>query len=326
MISLTCTSCKAILEVDDAFAGGVCRCQHCGAIQTVPAHLKASSKKKTGKAAKTLYSKPSRDEAMPSSGLEQLAQVVSSSGLSPGLLAEAPGGHNSRMASSAKIHRIRLIAIGIVVVLGIIFFLLPGAKPAAPTNAAAPINSPAAPTPAAVKSPNFCGVPITAKSVTYVLDCGSGTGDLFSYLKEAAFQSVSTLGSGRQFQIVFWSNGSDQAFPSSGPTFATPANIESAHRLLDGVFAHGQSDAGPALKRAVAGSPELIILATGKSAQLDDAFVTQVLGIIGSSTVSVQTFDVGASEPSNAMRTIAQRTGGGAHALSEAELRQQVKD
>jgi hypothetical protein len=36
MIKITCTSCQALLSMDDAFAGGVCRCQHCGAIQTVP--------------------------------------------------------------------------------------------------------------------------------------------------------------------------------------------------------------------------------------------------------------------------------------------------
>ncbi len=44
MIRISCTSCKAVLSVDDAFAGGVCRCQHCGTIQVVPASLKPSSK------------------------------------------------------------------------------------------------------------------------------------------------------------------------------------------------------------------------------------------------------------------------------------------
>ena len=36
MIALRCTNCRQTLEIDDAFAGGVCRCSHCGAIQTVP--------------------------------------------------------------------------------------------------------------------------------------------------------------------------------------------------------------------------------------------------------------------------------------------------
>ena len=30
------------LEIDDAFAGGVCRCQHCGTIQTVPSKKRAA--------------------------------------------------------------------------------------------------------------------------------------------------------------------------------------------------------------------------------------------------------------------------------------------
>jgi hypothetical protein len=42
MIRIACTHCKTVLTVDDAFAGGVCRCQHCGTIQVVPAHLKSS--------------------------------------------------------------------------------------------------------------------------------------------------------------------------------------------------------------------------------------------------------------------------------------------
>jgi len=64
MISLTCTSCKRGLEIDDAFAGGVCRCQHCGTIQTVPAALKQGGRPSTpiGKSPtvqKTLYQKQS---------------------------------------------------------------------------------------------------------------------------------------------------------------------------------------------------------------------------------------------------------------------------
>jgi hypothetical protein len=58
MISLTCTSCKKVLQIDDAFAGGVCRCQYCGTIQTVPAALKQQSRAGApaqGTGARTLY-------------------------------------------------------------------------------------------------------------------------------------------------------------------------------------------------------------------------------------------------------------------------------
>jgi len=78
MISITCTNCQSVLTIDDAFAGGVCRCQFCGTIQTVPskaeAALHASGVTTT---TKSLYHKenapsPSRAESS-GTGLEDLA-------------------------------------------------------------------------------------------------------------------------------------------------------------------------------------------------------------------------------------------------------------
>lgn len=92
MIRLTCTVCKTEMQIDDAFAGGACRCQHCGTIQTVPKHLKPSPP--TGKPnptkaqstaagpAKPLYEKRVRPDLGMSSGLDELAEIVASSGLS----------------------------------------------------------------------------------------------------------------------------------------------------------------------------------------------------------------------------------------------------
>ena len=81
MISLTCTSCKRVLEIDDAFAGGVCRCQHCGTIQTVPSSLKNSANP-AGTGAKTLYQRQSRG------GASTVAEAAS--GLSSSLPAAEP--------------------------------------------------------------------------------------------------------------------------------------------------------------------------------------------------------------------------------------------
>src|ERR687895_772033 len=55
MISINCTQCQQHLEMDDAFAGGVCRCQYCGTIQTVPSHLKKKGTAPQPAGAKTLY-------------------------------------------------------------------------------------------------------------------------------------------------------------------------------------------------------------------------------------------------------------------------------
>jgi len=72
VISIPCTSCQKVLTVDEAFAGGVCRCQHCGTIQTVPAHLKQGSKDRSGPPAKTLYRHPSRGDSSVGTGLQNL--------------------------------------------------------------------------------------------------------------------------------------------------------------------------------------------------------------------------------------------------------------
>src|ERR671913_500563 len=84
MISITCTNCQTQLSIDDAFAGGVCRCQHCGTIQTVPSKKKAGAGATAAglgvKTPKTLYAKRVRDASV-GTGLDELAEVVTSSGL-----------------------------------------------------------------------------------------------------------------------------------------------------------------------------------------------------------------------------------------------------
>ena len=90
MIRISCTQCHAVLEIDDAFAGGVCRCQHCGTIQTVPRqaprHTPANSASPRPipqtDSTRALYQ--NSRETTPS-GLEDLASAVASSGLGSGL-------------------------------------------------------------------------------------------------------------------------------------------------------------------------------------------------------------------------------------------------
>ena len=65
MISVICTQCRAQLEMDDAFAGGVCRCQYCGTIQTVP----SLSKLKQRQAAPTATPVPASVTALPTGGV-----------------------------------------------------------------------------------------------------------------------------------------------------------------------------------------------------------------------------------------------------------------
>src|SRR5205814_5555934 len=72
-----------LLQIDDAFAGGVCRCKHCGTIQTVPSKSHRSSATAIKQpASKALFQQKVRVDAGAGTGLDDLAEVVASSGLS----------------------------------------------------------------------------------------------------------------------------------------------------------------------------------------------------------------------------------------------------
>lgn len=100
MIQLECSNCKAVLAIDDAFAGGVCRCQHCGTIQTVPKPGKDKAAAADSESPKALFKRKARIESALSpynDGLDRAADEMDSSG---GLSASAIAGAAMRRSSS----------------------------------------------------------------------------------------------------------------------------------------------------------------------------------------------------------------------------------
>lgn len=150
MIRINCTNCKAQLSIDEAFAGGVCRCQYCGTIQTVPKHLRtgagAPGTVKAGNGdSKALYKRKARTdrgEVGLSSGLDAIADAVASSGLSGSGLANYGGGRPKAAGAAAppqaKNRMVPLLvgaAILIVLLSGVVIgLLMKGGTPAAPGN------------------------------------------------------------------------------------------------------------------------------------------------------------------------------------------------
>ena len=122
MITITCTSCKKTLSIDDAFAGAVCRCQFCGTIQTVPAKG-AAQKAAAGaaKGSKTLFENKARVPGS-GSGLDELADIVHSSGLSDSRLRKQP----APPPRPAKNNLMPLlgVAVAVIVILLIIVLVL----------------------------------------------------------------------------------------------------------------------------------------------------------------------------------------------------------
>ncbi len=101
MIQLQCTQCNTVLSIDDAFAGGVCRCQHCGTIQTVPTKAQAAQAGGNSEqpSPQPLFKRKGRIESALSpysDDLEQAADQIPSSGIAAGALTN---GLNRRSAT-----------------------------------------------------------------------------------------------------------------------------------------------------------------------------------------------------------------------------------
>lgn len=138
MIRLSCTNCKTVLTIDDGFAGGVCRCQRCGTIQTVPSRLKNTESasddtrahESDDKSSKTLYQRQNHAEENIGTGLDQLAEVIAGSGLSRGGLSDSlPKPKPAAVIATPARRKIPWLAIAgiiILILIGIIIWLLLG--------------------------------------------------------------------------------------------------------------------------------------------------------------------------------------------------------
>jgi hypothetical protein len=164
-------------------------------------------------------------------------------------------------------------------------------------------------------------MPLKGETVIYVLDRGDSTRDSFGDLKSATLRSIASLGSGRKFQIIFWNNGSDEAYPKNWPVYATGDNLSAAERAIDDVAAHGKTQITSAMKKAMDGDPSEIVIATGKAWDLDDSFVKTIDQIRSDKPVRINTISLGDPGASTALQTVAARGRGAFKTLSENELK-----
>lgn len=333
VISLTCTNCKTTLTIDDAFAGGVCRCQHCGTIQTVPSRLKRSPAAQQQDAApppappsKALYRRQGGAEG--GTGLDDLADAVASSGLSGSGLGAGhrPSRQTTAVAKANRAHAALAIAGAIIVLLGVavVWLATHRGEPAIPESDGA--SSELAAEKPAPAEPAFLDIPLHGSTVIYLVDRGSGTQKSFGDIKAAVERSLATLGPDRKFQVVFWNNGTDDAFPSSSPTYATRPNLQAARRAMENISAFGKTDVVPAMTKAMQAKPDEIVLVTGKAWNLDEAFASSIMQLRGEhAPLPIHTIAVGGSDDNQVLGSIAKRTGGEHRELSEGQLHEQVQ-
>ena len=323
MIRLQCSNCGEALEVDDAFAGGVCRCRHCGAIQTVPADGSGEGSAPP----KPLYRR--EEQKSDASGLDELASVVSSGMLSSSALnARRAGGTRRKPVpkrdlgepSAKGMDRRLATALGVAAVLGVLAIGLAVAL----VTGGEPAEVEAGPE---VAAPTFAGLPL-GRRVAWVVDRGTDTAEAFGPVNDLILRAAAELPAGSSFQVVYWQRrGLDDAPPSvPGRSLraVSPGAIDQARERIADLPTGGSTDALPALALALAEDPDTVVLVTGKGWALDAGFADRVLETLGEADVTLHTLAVGTDTSDGVGRplaTIAQATGGEFRALGLPALR-----
>ena len=338
MIRLSCTNCREVLTIDDAFAGGVCRCQHCGTIQTVPATAGASATEVAvggpalgGGRNGSVFGGPAHE----GTGLDELAGAVASSGLSSRRLRQPAVGERPATAAARpparRTNPMPLFAVAgvvIAVLVGVVVYLAtrgPTVNPA--TNAPRGSIPTAGATPATPASATFCGSPLAGDTVVYLLDRGQSSQEVLGAVEDATLKSAASLGSGKHFQVVFWDNGGELvAYPPVGTAYATGSNVDAARAALKDVAAYGQTDVKPALTMALGQHPDTIVIATAKGWSLDEQWAKDVLAARGASAARIDTFSLGGGTAPDGggtppLKVVADATGGTYREVSNADLK-----
>jgi len=335
MISIICTKCRTQLTIDEAFAGGVCRCQHCGTIQTVPTHLKNSARPAapgSPPGSKTLYQRRANSDA--GTGLDDLADAVAtSSGLGSRRLRNATGTATAadRKAPPQIIPKrtnpLPLLIIGAVLILaligfGILIVMHNNAPPAIvnpnPSDTFGGLPKPQN-TPGTAMGPSFCGVPLDGPGVVYVLDRGSASDPFFDPLKAVLYRSLDLIGPTKKFAVVLTDNGSTNlTFPPTGMVLATPDETQKARNVLDDVVASGAGHFRWAIEQAVARHPAVIVFVTAKwTINDDDAAALRQNAQRG---IPIDTFMLGDSNATGALQDASTRSGGTFAQVRSAKL------
>lgn len=348
MIEINCTNCKTMLEIDDAFAGGVCRCRHCGTIQTVPKRLKNNGNKAAtneasvgGGSSQTAVKKPGIDVGNSGTGLDDLAGIVASSGLaSARLLRNKP--KTAAPVEKKKDNRTLIIICSagalVVLLLGIIIFMATrdngsgqgsasGSGGGGGTHTGMTNNDRTKPNtggPVVAQNPSFLGQPLSERSIAYVLDHGSASEDdnRLKSLKAALLKSVRSLGPERQFTVIFWREGNSkiESWPEEGLRNATPENINELSEFLAEISAYGQTTAPESTEKAFKTGAEAVVLVPIKTI-IEPGTHTDIVKSRGTSNAKVYCFTLAQADIGESFQKVANDTNGIYRDISLEQLR-----
>ncbi len=316
VITLTCSRCRAVLTVDDGFAGGVCRCSHCGTIQSVPA-----SAAKTGSATgKTILHKKSS----PGSGLDELGEIISSSGLAGSGLRQARRSSNETPEAKRRANVLILLVVAAVLLVGVVLGLMLANRGSVEpsvggdSTSVGSVGELAGSDSSTARSSGeglvgsrlmFGGIPLDrATALAVLVDRGDASRAFQGELRSALVVLSQRMRAGSTMHVVFWSGADGTPLVSDRPVPA--GEFASLRSRLEETPTARSTDIGPALEAVLAHTPTDILILTGKGWQLDEGFTQPIVKAIGARPIRVHVMIFDGELPNEALQALSRTTGG----------------
>ena len=238
-MKIRCTECRKKISIDDAFAGGVCRCPYCTATVAVGAKAPESSR-----------------QARPAAPTSRPAAPESPAGRAP------PAGQEPHIPLAAPVMVQGIFA---MVLLGILALAIIGGAAAMIVNVLGgnggnggngdePLN----PFAANPSRPAVAGNIMVTTPVIYVVGDSSSMAQVIEYASAVTKASIGSLKSGK-FSILLCGEESDE-FMSGGYTQAGESAVDAAGKFLEKAACRGLANIPRAMAAAQARDPKTIVL------------------------------------------------------------------
>jgi hypothetical protein len=291
-VVVQCYNCSNILELDEGFRGGVCRCSQCGSLLQVP----------KGSSTDARRARPATPDA-PASGVQRPSNPTEDPGLSrgqfdprsptrpaspgdSGLGAKAVGVAKAvaapappRPSSAAhavviKKNRtlfyvaiILMVLIGIGLVGGLAWFFAratvgekPDATPSGGGTSAGVSQTPRIENPGGPML--LANIPLTGSKIVFCMDGGSANQESFDFVRKGVEDAINTLGAGQQFTVAIWRDDGIKTIPASG--WASKATFANYKDELENAAAFGSSDPVRGMVKSLELPGDQVIFVTAK--------------------------------------------------------------
>jgi len=311
---IRCKDCRKKISIDEAFAGGVCRCPYCAALVLVP---NKGGKADNGARPESPAGRPDTPAAPPAGPTAPADETA---------IAAAHGQTEIPTAKPVKLQGIVSIILSVLIV-GMIIALsiLVGAYVAKdiPTSKKPPelphITVDYGVTAFTINSdhPAVAGDMKVTTPVVYCIDTSDNMQQVIEYAGEIVLGSLKSLGGGK-FTVILLGEETDQAL-SDQPIEADQAAQAKAREFLTAeVF--GAADLARGLRAALAAKPATIVL-MARSTGMDTQELQTVAEEISSQGARLLTIALDASaDAQKELADIARTTGGESRAFTAAEL------